>query len=173
MKRIAITGPECCGKTTLARQLAAHFGTLWVPEYAREYLEQRDGLYGFEDIAQIAKGQMRDEERLAALAKRYLFCDTCLLVCKVWSLVSFGRVDDWITDSIELRPYDLYILPQPDFDWVGDPLRENPEDRWELLERYREELKLLDRSWLEVAGQPIDRLNTAIAGIRSLESRVD
>lgn len=167
MRRIAITGPECTGKTMLAQQLAAHFKTAWVPEYAREYLNALSRPYEYDDIIQIARGQLRDEENLAAKATNFLFCDTCLLVCKVWSLVRFGRVDAWIEEMIITRPYDLYILPQPDIEWTADPLRENPEDRWQLLERYRDELTQLRRSWIEVSGSPDERLNRAIAAIET------
>ena len=37
--KIVLFGPESTGKTTLAKQLAAHFNTEWVPEYMRTYLE--------------------------------------------------------------------------------------------------------------------------------------
>jgi NadR type nicotinamide-nucleotide adenylyltransferase len=165
MKRIAITGPECTGKTMLAQQLAAQYKTVWVREYAREYLDGLSRRYEYDDIIQIARGQVRDEDRLAAQATGFLFCDTCLLVCKVWSLVRFGRVDAWITEMIEARPYDLYILPQPDIEWTADTLRENPADRWDLLERYRDELKALGRPWIEVSGSPGERVNRAIAAL--------
>ena len=42
--RICVFGPESVGKTTLAQKLARHLGTVWVPEYARTYLEQRGGI---------------------------------------------------------------------------------------------------------------------------------
>jgi HTH-type transcriptional regulator, transcriptional repressor of NAD biosynthesis genes len=38
-KRISIVGAESTGTTTLARELAAHYNTVWVPEYGREYCE--------------------------------------------------------------------------------------------------------------------------------------
>ena len=41
-KRIVLFGPESTGKTTLAKKLAYHFQTNWVPEFAREYLEKKN-----------------------------------------------------------------------------------------------------------------------------------
>ena len=38
LKKIVILGPESTGKSTLCEQLAAHYNTVWCPEYAREYL---------------------------------------------------------------------------------------------------------------------------------------
>ncbi len=36
---VVVFGPESTGKTTLARELAEHYGTAWIPEYLREYLD--------------------------------------------------------------------------------------------------------------------------------------
>jgi NadR type nicotinamide-nucleotide adenylyltransferase len=170
MKRIAITGPESTGKTMLAQQLAEHFQTVWVPEFARTYLDARGGAYAFEDILHIAQGQLREEERMLPMAVDFLFCDTCFLVCKVWSDVRFGRTDPWITEALTTRPYDLYIVPQPDFEWVADPLRAHPqpEDRWALLQRYRDELTRYGRTWTEVSGSPKERFDTAMAAVETL-----
>jgi len=168
IKRIAITGPECTGKTTLATQLASHFGTTWVREYARAFLSQINRPYTYDDITTIAKRQRALEEEAAVTANGFLFCDTCLLVCKVWSRWKYGKVDAWIEREIESTSYDLYLLPLPDIGWKADPLRENPNDRWDLLERYREELRTLNRTWVEISGSPEDRLKTAIGAVEEL-----
>lgn len=55
---ITIVGPESSGKTTLARQLADHFGCPWVPEYAREYLEGLGRPYEERDLAIMAERQL-------------------------------------------------------------------------------------------------------------------
>ena len=39
--KVVLFGPESTGKTTLSRQLAKHYNTKWVPEYAREYLQDK------------------------------------------------------------------------------------------------------------------------------------
>ena len=39
MFKIAITGPESTGKSTLAEKLARHFNVDFIPEYSRTYLE--------------------------------------------------------------------------------------------------------------------------------------
>lgn len=63
IKKIVIIGPESTGKSTLCGQLAAHYNTVWVREYAREYLEKNGTAYTFEDLYEIAKGQITGEER--------------------------------------------------------------------------------------------------------------
>lgn len=62
MKKIVVIGPESTGKSTLCRELADHFQTLWCPEYAREYLLKYGTKYSFDDLLTIAKGQLALEE---------------------------------------------------------------------------------------------------------------
>lgn len=67
MKKIVIIGPESTGKSTLSTQLAAHYNTIWVEEYAREYLLQHGTDYSFEDLLTIAKGQLALEDEKSKL----------------------------------------------------------------------------------------------------------
>ena len=39
--KVVLFGPESTGKTTLSRHLARHYNSVWVPEYAREYLQDK------------------------------------------------------------------------------------------------------------------------------------
>ncbi|HMX36032.1 MAG TPA: AAA family ATPase, partial [Ferruginibacter sp.] len=55
-------GPESTGKSMLSEKLAAHYGTIWVKEYAREYLLTHGKNYSFENLLDIARGQIREEE---------------------------------------------------------------------------------------------------------------
>ena len=59
---IVITGPESTGKTTLTDQLAAHFKTNWLPEFARIYIDGLNRPYEEEDLVEIAKGQVEREK---------------------------------------------------------------------------------------------------------------
>ena len=63
IRKVAIIGPESTGKSTLCAQLAAHYQTLWVPEYAREYLETNGTAYSYDTLLDIAKGQVGLEEK--------------------------------------------------------------------------------------------------------------
>lgn len=67
IKKIVIIGPESTGKSTLCEQLAAHYNTLWCPEYAREYLLKHGIQYSYDDLLTIAKGQMRLQEEYERL----------------------------------------------------------------------------------------------------------
>lgn len=137
-ERILIIGPESTGKSTLATDLASHFGEPWVPEFAREYLEKLNREYQFEDLSEIGKGQIRLEDELALGANKLLFVDTDLRVIKVWSEHKFDKVHNWILEEIEKRMYSKILITDVDLPWEADPLREHPEPgmRQYFLDKY-------------------------------------
>lgn len=167
VKKIVITGPESSGKSTLSQQLATHYNTQWVPEFARTYLEQLDRPYHQEDLLEIARGQAALEDRKKPDASQYLICDTGLEVIKIWSLFKYGNVDQRIERMLTNRSYDFFILCKPDLEWTPDPLRETPqpEDRWRLFELYRKEILRLGVPWVAVEGEAQNRLEMAVAAI--------
>lgn len=145
--RIAITGPESSGKSTLAKSLALSLGGIFVPEYAREYLlklPQGFDQYSLDDIVNIAQGQCCSEDNAAAQNPNtnYLLCDTDPLVCKIWAEVKFGTCPAELETLFQQRHYDLTLLCAPDIPWEYDPLREAPnaEERWRLFELYEQTL---------------------------------
>lgn len=140
LKRVAITGPESTGKSKLASWLAGAYNTSWVPEYAREYLEKNGPDYKLEDVILIAKGQLKRENNAAEHSRDLLFCDTDLLVTKIWCEIVFGTCPPWIEQQFHAHRYDLYLLCYPDIPWEPDPLRENPDNREMLFTRYRKTL---------------------------------
>src|SRR4028119_2340241 len=121
MQRITLTGPESTGKTSLSRQLAVHYRTSWAPEYAREYLEAKGPQYTIADLQATAHGHVRAEAAAAAEAARrgqpLVFCDTDLLVIKIWAEHAFGHCPDWILRRIEEQHYDLVLLLNVDLPW--------------------------------------------------------
>lgn len=164
IKKIVIIGPESTGKSTLSKQLAQELRTVWVQEYAREYLEQRDGKYTYEDLLQIAKGQIGQEEKLVSTAKEYLICDTDLYVLKVWSEHKYGKTHAFILEEIATRNYDAYILCNIDLDWAPDPLREHaePEMRSYFYNIYKDIVLSSGKTFTIVSGSEQDRLEQAL-----------
>ena len=139
MKRIAITGPESSGKTSLAELLAEKSGLVYVPEFAREYLMERGGKYQQEDLVQIALGQMKLWSEVNSAGG--FVADTEMLVMKLWSDFKYGQTDQTILSLLERQQFDHYFLCYPDIPWEEDPLREHPEQRMELFELYLKELE--------------------------------
>jgi len=127
MLRVAVTGPESTGKSSLAEWLGKTFKAPWVREYSREYLEPRGGRYGVDDLTAIARGQLALEAEAAAGNSPIMFCDTELTVIKIWSEHKYDRVAPEIIEAHRQTTYDLYLLCYPDLPWQPDPLRENPE----------------------------------------------
>ena len=173
-KRILILGPESTGKSTLAEDLANHFGELWVPEFAREYLEKIDRPYHFEDLAEIGKGQILLEDKLAEKAQKFLFCDTDLRVIHIWSEHRFGKTDSWVLKEIDIRSYDLILLTDTDLPWEPDPLREYPEleMRQYFFEKYRQLAQESGFPFVIVSGDREQRLRTALRMLEKLANPI-
>lgn len=178
MLRVALTGPESTGKTTLSQQLAAHYGTVWVPEYARQYLDER-GIsldYTLADVENIARGQLAAEDATVAEAEArgmpVVFCDTELLVIKVWTEHAFGECPDWVRAEMERRRYDLILLLGTDIPWEPDPRREHPHLRQHFYELYRRELTDQLSNFAEITGDAPHRLEQACFLVDELLGRV-
>jgi len=158
IKKVILTGPESTGKSTLAKQLAQKHKTVWVPEFARTYLEGLNRKYCKDDLLKIAKGQHDLESFFYKKSNQYLFCDTSMLVMKIWSEYLFGKCDPWILEQLENEKNVIYILCGTDVPWEFDEQRENPNDRNELYEKYLSELKFYQKKYVEVSGNQGVRL---------------
>lgn len=172
IKRVAVVGPECTGKSEVSAALAHHFRTVWVREYAREYINNLSRPYLESDLLEIARGQLRLEDEAAASANGVLFCDTNLYVIKVWSNFRFGRTDPAILELIARRQYDLYLLMNIDLPWVEDPQREHPHKREELYSIYLHEMRRQQVPFSEVSGQGYARVDAAIQAVISIMDEV-
>ncbi|MFD1470075.1 AAA family ATPase [Hymenobacter caeli] len=163
MLRIALTGPESTGKSTLCQQLAAHYHAPCAPEYARAYLAGRRPPYALADLEAIARGQLAAEAQAAAATGRVVFCDTDLLVIKIWAEHAFGRCPDWIARRVAQQRYDLVLLMGVDMPWEPDPLREHPEPhlRQHFYRLYQRELAGGAANFAEIWGAPAQRFATA------------
>ncbi len=161
--KVAIVGPESSGKTFLAEKLALHYQCLWVPEYAREYLEGFNHPYTKEDVEKIAKGQLAAEDAAVKKSKSLLICDTNLLVIKIWMDYKYGNAPQWIEEEIIHRKYHLHLLMAPDIPYEYDPLRENPEKGEYFFEKYEQLLVSLKTTYRVISGK--NRIQKSISTI--------
>lgn len=158
---IVLTGVESSGKTTLARALAECYQTTWVAEYAREYLQTLTTTsYTIDDVERIAKEQWNRQQDAATQANQFVFCDTDVLVCKIWTEVKYGRATDWIQRTWERECPHLYILCDIDIAWEYDPLREAPDisQRIELFNLYKRTLDKAHRNYIVASGSVAQRV---------------
>lgn len=170
-KRIVVLGPESTGKSTLCEQLATHFDTIWVPEYAREHLLRHGMSYTYEDLLYIAKKQLEKEDEMAKQAKNGLvFVDTDMYVMKVWCEFVFGRCHQWILDRIAERQYHLYLLCNTDLEWTKDELREYPDltSRLKLFNIYKDNMVNQHVPWKEISGSDEQRQSIAVTEVNRL-----
>ena len=164
--RILITGPECSGKSTLAKALSNKLDIPTLSEYARTYLENNGSSYTQEDLLIIA--QTHHELYLSYTLKQPLILDTYLLNIKIWSEVKYGQCHPWIIEQLkDLEDMDLILLLEPDLPWVQDGLREAEDSRYELFEVYKKELEPLGLAYEVISGAGSDRVLGALEVLRS------
>jgi len=167
-KKIVVIGPESTGKSTLCEKLADHYNTEWVREYAREYLLTYGTNYSYENLLDIAKGQIALEENTKQQTlNTKLFIDTDMYVMKVWCEFVFNNCHRWILDQIAERKYDLYLLCNVDLPWVKDELREYPdlESRKKLYHLYKDIMVNQQVPWIDISGNYEERLQKAISAV--------
>jgi|WetSurSiteA1Bulk_404760.scaffolds.fasta_scaffold01762_3 NadR type nicotinamide-nucleotide adenylyltransferase len=164
--RVVLTGPECTGKSTLAQQLASHFKTVYVPEYAREYIGNLCRPYNYDDVSHIAEMQRKQVREIADQANGIAFIDTYLIITKVWFQVVFGRCPEWIDEELSRKTIDLYLLCSADIPWTPDQVRENGgEMREKLYMMYKSELEKLGCPYAVITGIGEQRLSNAIQAV--------
>lgn len=171
--KVVLFGPESTGKTTLSRQLARYYNSVWVPEYARAYLQSKwnDERKTCEpqDLLPIAEGQMKLENELAQKTDSVLICDTDLLETKVYSEAYYiGSCDPILEKHALENTYDMYFLTYIDTPWEADDLRDKPERREEMFQAFQDTLVKYKKPYVLLKGDKKTRLETAVKHIDKL-----
>lgn len=168
MIRITLVGPESTGKSTLSRDLAKHFHTLWVPEFSRIYAGNKNGPLTVEDVAPIAAGQIASEDALIPLATRVIFLDTDLVMTAMYAELYYGACPPAVREAARARLADLYLLLEPDVPWVADPARDMPHRRPEIRDRIAALLKGWGARVVSIEGTWPERFQQAQFAVGSL-----
>ena len=181
--KVVVIGPESTGKSSLCEQLANHYKTEWVKEYAREYLLTNGTEYSYDNLLEIAKGQFALENAAIQLVEnkatntsasnsssKIILLDTNMYVLKVWCEFVFEKCHPWILNQIVENSYDLYLLCDVDLPWIKDELREYPdlEVRERLYRHYKDLLVNQSTPWVNISGNYQQRLDNAINAIDSV-----
>ncbi|PBQ32004.1 ATPase [Sphingobacteriaceae bacterium] len=161
--KIAVVGAESTGKSWLCEELARHYKTVWVPEYAREYFNDSDIYnYTLDDLVVIAKKQIALEQQLTNQARRFLFCDTTLITLKIWAELEFEQTPDYIDQHLKDTHYDYYLITDNQIPWEADPLRQNKHSREKLFEMNLAEVQKSLIPYTIISGKRQERLKNAV-----------
>lgn len=165
---ICVTGPESSGKSTLVQHLSQVLGIENVDEFARGYLEQRNGRYLIEDLDVIALGQLMAVKNAKRGGADIIVTDTYMLVPLIWSMQKFEKVSSTITELFTQNKPDYYFLCKPDLPWTYDPLRENPLNRDELFEVYLKHIEDSGVPYIVVERKGEERMYSAVEKVKQL-----
>lgn len=174
--RISVVGAESTGTTTLARELATHYNTVWVPEYGREYCEnlQAAGIdlwiyqWRSAEFTEIAHKQQDMEDRLARDANRILICDTDILATCIWHERYIGTGSPELEAIAKAHRHDLYLLTDYDLPFVQDGLRDGEAIRQWMSKRFEEVLEERRLPWARICGVGENRLSAAVSEVEKI-----
>ncbi|EDP98475.1 ATP-binding protein [Kordia algicida OT-1] len=168
--KIVIFGPESTGKTTLAKQLAAHYNATFVPEYSRilaEEKQQKGEKLTSEDVIPIAKGQLRLE--CQAPKNTMLICDTDILETLTYARIYYPEFkSETLKKYVAKNTANLYFLTYIDTPWEADGIRDLPHKREEAFLQFQQTLKTYNQPYVLLKGNEQTRLQTAITHINKL-----
>jgi HTH-type transcriptional regulator, transcriptional repressor of NAD biosynthesis genes len=173
VKRVVLFGTESTGKTLLAQALAVHFAAPWAPEFVRDFWDTHGGKITAADLDAIARGQVANEEEVAARASRVVFCDTDLLTCTLWDDLLFpGACPRWAREEAERRAKAtaLYLLCAADVPFAPDPQRcfADAESREGAASIWKAALVSRRLPFVEIRGNWAKRQKTAIAAVEKI-----
>lgn len=174
MNTIVLSGAESSGKSTLGRWFSERPEILYVPEYARMYMEKHGTTYDEQLLNKLwtehlvfqqENIQQKENEHLALL-------DTDLITYQIWFEVVFGNVPNKLLECINLEQHHGYLLCYPDIEWSPDPLRENPNNRLKLFERHVELIKKHQRPFQIIKGDGNLRKQNAETALKKIQKRL-
>jgi NadR type nicotinamide-nucleotide adenylyltransferase len=172
-RRVCVLGAESTGTTTLAKALAEHYHTVWVPEDGRMYSEGKvfgntGALWRSEEFVHIAHAQCALEDSLAEGSNGLVIADTDAFATGVWHERYMGTRSPEVERIASRRHYDLYILTGDEIPFVQDGLRDGEHIRHAMHARFVERLTEDKKNFIIVTGSREERLQTAIVAIDSL-----
>src|SRR3989344_2392353 len=173
VKRICIVGAESTGKTTMAKALAQHYQTNWVPEYGREYSEakmyrQDANKWQTDEFMEIAREQCRREDLFARTAHKVLICDTDAFATGIWH-ERYVRFRSKEVEAISKdRKYNLYLLTDIDIPFIQDGTRDGEHIREWMHNTFITRLTKENKKFEILSGNHEKRLAKAINLIDSI-----
>jgi len=150
-RKVCIVGTESTGKSTLTKRLAEHYKTNYVPEMAREIIEETENC-NYDDLLKIAELHAKTIFESILVANKLLIVDTDLNITKSYSQFLFNKelnVDPWIE---EVNQFDLYLFLEPDCDYVQDGTRLAIVERNKLSDQHKRFFQTQNISFTSISG---------------------
>ncbi len=138
VKKVCLYGPESTGKTEMAKRLARHYNTEFVPEVAREMITSND--FALDDIIKIGKAQTFLIKEKCKSANKILFCDTDLITTQIYAKHYLHVVPPVLYELEKEIQFDVYFLFDIDVPWVADGLRDLGDHREQMAAIFKSEL---------------------------------
>ena len=164
---ICLHGVESVGKSSLAERLAAHYGTIVVPEYGRSHCETYGTDCREQDLLLIGNSQQAMIEAARPWCNKRLIADTDALMTAAWSQMMIG----YAPDQLICHPKaDLYLMLNTDAPFVDDGTRVygEPKQRERFDRIAREVLAVTKAPMVEISGSWDDRFAVACKVIDAL-----
>ena len=138
IKKVCIIGTESCGKSTLVRNLAKYFNTVYLEEMGRYVCEDTGGIDNMtpDDYFDILFRHKEAERLKLKQANKVLIIDTDALITLFYYSLMYKDTNEYNKDfelvarSItSLNNYDLYLFLEPDVPFVKDITRSDGNER--------------------------------------------
>ena len=173
VRRVAIIGAECVGKTELAQRLAQSLPGLWIPEYLREFCDRSGRTPQPEEQAHILAEQRRREDEAAARAQQqrleWVLADSAPLVTAAYSELLFEDVSLHGEAVAHHASYHATLLLSPDLPWVADGIqRDGPSVRDAFHALLLQRLQRHGLPFALIGGIGDERLRAASQALRDL-----
>jgi NadR type nicotinamide-nucleotide adenylyltransferase len=164
IRKVLFLGAPSTGKSTLVERLAKEIGTVFVPEYGREYWEkhQRNKRLTVNDLEMIVDGHLRSERDIVYSANRYMFIDTSPLTTMLFARYYFG--DSGISKYLRLKAeesnirYDVVFLCDEDIPYADTWDRSGEVNRHMFQRMYYDELAVRKIPFYLVSGTLEERV---------------
>ncbi|SCG48492.1 AAA family ATPase [Micromonospora humi] len=181
VRRVVVVGAESTGTTTMARGLAEHYRTAWVPEFGRELTARKlaglrrsrpdatvfDVTWDRYDFVEVVREQQAAEDAAARVSGPLLFCDTDARATAVWEERYLGSSSDAVRAAAR-RPA-LYLLTDHEgVPFADDGLRDGEHLRAWMTGRFRAELAGCGVPVVGLRGTHEERLAAATAACDAL-----
>ena len=165
--RVCFHGAESTGKSVLAEKLAGELGCGVVPEYGREYCEERGTDLNMADLLAIAEGQDAAMRAACVGDPPLVLLDTDPLMTAAWAAMLFGEVPPIL---LAYPKAERYLLFAPDVPWIADGTRffGTGEARARFAALAEDMLVRAGVPFIRIGGNWTERENAVRASLREL-----